>query len=91
MNIGSNREISIKDTVIMIGNLMGEEIEIVEDEERLRPENSEVFRLQCDNRLIKDLVGFEPHTSLEDGLARTIDWFTQEKNLQKYKSHIYNV
>jgi NAD dependent epimerase/dehydratase len=91
VNIGSNREISIGDTVLMIGDIMGTDIEIIEDEERLRPENSEVFRLQCDNRLINSLVGFEPHTTLEDGLAKTVDWFTRDENLRKYKAHIYNV
>ena len=91
VNIGSNREISIGDTVLMIGEIMGKDIEIIEDEERLRPETSEVFRLQCDNRLINALVGFEPHTTLEDGLAKTVDWFTRDNNLRKYKAHIYNV
>ncbi len=91
VNIGSNREISIGETVAMIKEIMGSDIEILEQSERLRPENSEVFRLWCDNSLIRELTDFEPQVSLRDGLTRTVEWFADPKNLEKYKADIYNV
>lgn len=91
INIGSNTEISIKDTLELIKKLMQSDIEIIEDIERLRPKNSEVFRLVCDNTKIKSLTNFVPKYSLKDGLKETIKWFSDKENLKKYKSDIYNV
>ena len=91
VNIGSNFEISIGDTLNLIKELMKSDIEYITDEQRLRPEKSEVFRLWCDNTLIKNLTGFKPHVNIHEGLQRTIDWFTRPENLIAYKSKIYNV
>lgn len=91
VNIGSNFEISVADTLDLIRKLMGSAVEFVQDPTRLRPENSEVQRLWCDNTLIRQLTGFEPQFSLEQGLARTIEWFTVPANLARYKPDIYNV
>ncbi|HVZ45347.1 MAG TPA: NAD-dependent 4,6-dehydratase LegB [Ramlibacter sp.] len=91
VNIGSNREISIGDTFALINRLMGANAEIESDAERTRPANSEVHRLWCDNSLIRELTGFETEYTLEEGLARTIEWFTQPGNLARYKTDIYNV
>ncbi|WP_033916734.1 NAD-dependent 4,6-dehydratase LegB [Campylobacter sputorum] len=91
INIGSNSEISIKDTFEMIKKLTSSNIEILEDKKRIRPKKSEVFRLKCDNSKIKRLSNFQPKFSLEKGLKITIDWFSNKKNLKKYKSEIYNV
>ena len=91
INIGSNFEISIGDTLNIIKNLMNSEVEFVVDEQRIRPKNSEVNRLWCDNSKIKKLTGFEPQYSLEKGLKETIDWFSNIENLKKYKADIYNV
>jgi NAD dependent epimerase/dehydratase len=91
VNIGSNFEISISDTLHLIRRLMDSDVEFVTDDDRLRPEKSEVFRLWCDNRKIHNLTGFEPRFNIEDGLKATIEWFTQAKNLAKYKVDIYNV
>jgi NAD dependent epimerase/dehydratase len=91
VNIGSGREISIGDTVTLIGRLMQVEVEIECDDQRLRPENSEVERLLCDNTLIKTLTGFTPRHSLEEGLAATIAWLRDPANLAHYKVNIYNV
>ncbi len=91
VNIGSNYEISIRDTLELIKELMGSDVEFVTEEQRLRPENSEVFRLWCDNGKIRSLTGFEPRHTLRDGLARTIEWFSKPENLAKYKPHVYNV
>lgn len=91
VNIGSNTEISIFDTVKMISRLMNAEVEIETENERLRPTGSEVRRLKCDNTKIRELTGFSPSYSLESGLQKTIDWFTNPSNLSKYKAGIYNV
>ena len=91
VNIGSNYEISVGDTLELIRELMDSDVEFITDTQRLRPEKSEVFRLWCDNSKINSLTGFEPSYSLRDGLKETIEWFTQYANLAKYKSGIYNV
>ncbi len=91
VNIGSNREISIGDTLALIAKLMEADVEHVADHKRLRPASSEVFRLCCDNSKIRHLTGFEPRYTLRDGLARTIEWFAQRENLARYKTTIYNV
>lgn len=91
VNIGSGREISVGDTVNMIADLMQVEVEIECDEQRLRPENSEVERLLCDNSLIKELTNFTPDHTLELGLEKTIDWLREPSNLAHYKADIYNV
>ncbi|MCJ9707747.1 NAD-dependent 4,6-dehydratase LegB [Bordetella hinzii] len=91
VNIGSNYEISVGDTLKLIRELMDSDVEFITDEVRLRPGKSEVFRLWCDNSLINSLTGFEPKYSIRDGLKATIDWFLRPDNLAKYKSEIYNV
>ncbi len=91
VNIGSGVEISVGDTLDMIKNLMNSDVKFITDEQRLRPEKSEVFRLCCDNSKIKRLTGFTPEYSLEKGLKKTIDWFLDSGNLSRYKIDIYNV
>jgi len=91
INIGSNSEISIAETLNIIRELMESEVNFVTDEKRLRPKNSEVFRLYCDNTKIKKITGYKPKISIQDGLQRTISWFTEPKNLKHYKAEIYNV
>lgn len=91
VNVCSNYEISMRDTLELIARLMHAEVEFVEDTQRLRPKNSEVFRLWGDNAKIKSLTGFEPAYTIESGLQETIDWFSDPENLKKYKADIYNV
>lgn len=91
VNIGSNFEISVGDTLNIIKRLMDSDVVFETDEQRLRPESSEVFRLWCDNSKIKKLTGFEPQISIEEGLRKTIDWFVNPDNLGKLKVTIYNV
>lgn len=91
VNIGSNYEITVGDTLEIIRELMNSEVEFIVDKERLRPEKSEVFRLWCDNDKIISLTGFEPKYGIREGLKATIDWFTDPDNLKKYKTGIYNV
>lgn len=91
VNIGSNFEISVIDTLTMIKDIMGNDVEFVLDAQRQRPDKSEVFRLWCDNTKIHGLTGFKPELTIREGLQKTVDWFTQPANLAKYKSGIYNV
>jgi NAD dependent epimerase/dehydratase len=91
INIGSGTEISVGDTLNLIKELMKSDVEFIIDENRIRPENSEVFRLCCDNTKIHELTGFLPEYSLKKGLKETIDWFTSSDNLSRYKIDIYNV
>ncbi len=91
VNIGSNFEISIKKTLDLIKELMNSDVEFILDDQRLRPDKSEVFRLWCDNSKIENLTGFKPKVDMREGLARTIDWFASENNLKRYKADIYNV
>ena len=91
VNIGSNFEISVGDTLNIIKELMNSDVEFVIDEQRIRPEKSEVFRLWCDNTKIEKLTGFKPQVGIQEGLKRTIDWITRPNNLKSYKAEIYNV
>jgi len=95
INLGSNFEISVGDTVALIAELMNEQISIDRDETRVRPDNSEVERLWADNAKANQLLGWTPkHKGIEgfrDGLTQTIEWFVEPKNLLTYKSEIYNL
>jgi NAD dependent epimerase/dehydratase len=91
INIGSGQEHSILDVFNTIRDIMGKDISLVQDPVRIRPENSEVFRLLADTSKIKKLVDYEPEYSLEKGLRETIDWFSDPANLASYKPDIYNV
>jgi nucleoside-diphosphate-sugar epimerase len=89
INIGSNYEISIGALADKILSLMGKNNKIISDDERFRPENSEVERLWADNSKARQLIGWEPRISLEDGLKKTIDWIKENK--ERYKTDIYNL
>ncbi|WP_413287816.1 NAD-dependent 4,6-dehydratase LegB [Bdellovibrio sp. HCB337] len=91
VNIGSNREVTILETFNMIKGILGSNAEIQVDQQRIRPEKSEVHRLWCDNTLIKKLTGYEPQVTFEEGLKQTVEWFSEPKNIAKYKTDIYNV
>lgn len=90
INIATGTEISMADTLHTIARLMNADVQFVTDPARLRPANSEVFRLCGDNTRITTLTDWRPQVSLEQGLQHTIDWFTQPQNLAKYKTDIYN-
>ena len=91
INIGSNTEISIRDTFNLIKELMSSNVTLINDEERKRPKESEVFRLFCDNKKIKELLGYEPKVDIRNGLIKTINWISKPENLKMYKSEIYYV
>lgn len=95
VNFGSNFEISIGDTVKLIGEAMGVEVEVLTDEARIRPEASEVQRLWADNSKALRLFGWQPNyggrEGFKRGLAETATWFQKPENLSGYKANIYNV
>ena len=91
INIASNFEISMQDTLDLIKEIMKSDVEFITDKQRLRPEKSEVFRLWGDNTLIKSLTDWKPKYTIQTGLEETIKWFSKEERLKKYKTGIYNV
>ncbi len=95
VNFGSNFEISIGDTVQLIAEAMDAEIEIVTDEARLRPGNSEVERLWADNNKAKELFGWQQsyagREGFKRGIAETAAWFAKTENIYAYKADIYNI
>jgi NAD dependent epimerase/dehydratase len=91
VNIASNYEISVGDTLNVIRELMGSDVEFITDEQRLRPGKSEVFRLWGDNTRMHEMTGVAPQHDIRAGLQKTIDWFTQPHQLAKYKADLYNV
>ncbi|MGQ7844906.1 NAD-dependent 4,6-dehydratase LegB [Granulosicoccus sp. 3-233] len=91
VNIGSNTEISIEDTLHLIRELMNSDTVFVTDEQRLRPAASEVTRLVCDNSKMIEMTGHRPQVDIREGLQRTIDWLCEPQNLQRYRAELYNV
>ncbi|TGK14576.1 NAD-dependent 4,6-dehydratase LegB [Leptospira stimsonii] len=95
INIGSNFEISIGDTVKAIAEVMKVTVEVESDDQRLRPEKSEVERLWASNEKAKKLLDWEPLygglTGFRKGLSETVEWFLNPKNLSQYKTDIYNI
>ncbi len=88
-NIGMNTEVSVGDLAKKIIQLIQADVEITTDEQRIRPDNSEVERLYCDNSKLLKFTDWKPEYDLDKGLQETIEWLKQ--NLQLYKPEIYNV
>ena len=91
VNMGSGREISIGDLARLIISIVGAQAELITDEQRLRPSASEVERLLAGTTLMHELTGWAPVVTLEEGLARTVAWFSDPANLERYKVDLYNV
>ena len=95
INLGSNFEISIEDTAQLIAEVMEIDLEILSDEQRLRPEKSEVERLWADNTKAKDQLNWSPHYAGQEGLRRglkeTVGWFSNPENLSAYKVGQYTL
>jgi dTDP-glucose 4,6-dehydratase len=89
INLGSGVEISIGDLANLIGRLMDKELTLVPEEQRVRPEKSEVERLCADATLASKLLGWRARVDLEEGLRRTISWM--EENLKSYDSKEYAI
>ena len=91
VNLGSNTIISIGDLVTKISSMMGIKKDLSIRDDRIRPSNSEVINLQCDNNLMKSIINYEPKYKLDEGLVKTIEWFSKPENLQHYKANVYNI
>jgi NAD dependent epimerase/dehydratase len=95
VNLGSNFEISIRETAQLIAETMGVQVELISDEVRMRPEISEVERLWADNNKANQIFGWQPtyggHNGFKRGLEETIEWFTKSHNLRLYKTEVYNL
>jgi dTDP-glucose 4,6-dehydratase len=91
VNIANGKEISIGDLAAKIIKATGSKATIITDDQRIRPAASEVERLMGDTALLASLTGWTPGISLEEGLARTVEWFRRDDTLALYKSDIYNV
>jgi NAD dependent epimerase/dehydratase len=91
INICSNSEIAMSELFNKINNIMHSDISYKSDPKRIRPAESEVYRLFGDNSLIKELTGYKPEYTIDHGLQLTCEWFTRKENRDKYKPAIYNV
>jgi len=95
INIGSNFEITIGDTASAIAEAMGASIEIITDDQRLRPEKSEVERLWASNTKARELLNWQPQYGNREGFLRglneTIAWFRESANFSAYKADTYNI
>lgn len=91
INIATQSEISVGDLAQKIINQINPAAKIVTDEQRLRPEKSEVMRLFGSNQKLIQLTGWKQSYSFDQGIQQTIDWFKQPNNLINYKHDIYNI
>jgi nucleoside-diphosphate-sugar epimerase len=87
VNLGTGEDISVREVAETIIALTGRKVRIEIEEERMRPERSEVMRLVSDNRLAREKIGWRPEVSLEDGLRKTIDWI--EGHLEHFNPDRY--
>lgn len=90
-NIATQSEISIKDLAQELIRQINPNAKIITDQERMRPEKSEVFRLYGSNKKILENTNWKPSYDLSQGLAETINWFKNSENLKRYKADIYNI
>jgi dTDP-glucose 4,6-dehydratase len=88
INLGSGREISIGELAQLIAKVMDRSITIGEEEKRVRPEGSEVERLLADTTLARDLLGWHPRVSLEEGLRPTVDWVAEHLDLYRDEGYV---
>jgi nucleoside-diphosphate-sugar epimerase len=91
VNIATGVEHTIADVANYLISKLNPNAAIVNDDQRMRPDASEVFRLIGDNKKITTLTDWRPAHDLQSGLSKTIDWFKVAANLGKYKSMIYNM
>jgi nucleoside-diphosphate-sugar epimerase len=91
INIASNTEISLAETLNLIKKLMQSDVNFITDDQRLRPENSEVFRLWGDNKELTTHTAWQPEYNIRQGHTETIEWYIKPENHAKYKAGIYNL
>lgn len=91
LNAGTGVETSIGELLRLVQEVSGRQVQVVEDEERLRPPASEVMRLVCDSSRLREATGWRPHTSLRDGIEATVRWFSDPANLARYRWERYTI
>ena len=91
INIATQSEISVGDLAQKLIDLINPQAKILQDEQRVRPAKSEVFRLFGSNEKIKQLTDWTPQYTFDQALKETIDWFSNPENLKQYKHDIYNI
>ena len=91
LNIATGKDVTMKETLHLIAEIMDRKVDFITDPERIRPEKSEVMRLQGDSTLLRKLTGWEPRHTLREGLEETIRWFSDPSHLSLYKPNIYNI
>jgi len=91
VNMGSGREIAVGELARRLIDLVNPDARVVSDDQRLRPEKSEVERLLADTSLMSELTGWSPAVPLDEGLARTVAWLRDPANLSRYKTDRYSV
>ena len=89
INLGSGAEVSVQRLANTLGELLGKKLTLVAEDQRIRPENSEVERLCADATKVHELLGWEPRISLDEGLRQTLSWI--EHNLQWYRVDTYAI
>jgi len=89
INIGTGKDVSVKELVDIIGGILGKKLVIAKDNKRIRPNKSEVTRLMADNSKAKKVLKWKPEFSLEEGLSKTIDFIADNREL--YNSSVYTV
>lgn len=89
VNVGSGREVSIGELVRVVGGTLGVSLAVEEDPQRVRPAASEVERLLCDNRKVRELTTWKPRYTLEEGLRETVAWM--KEHLVGYKAERYSI
>ena len=89
INVGSNKEYKIHDVAKKVLNLINPNLKIITDKKRIRPTESEVVRLKCDNKLLRKKSLWRPQISFEKGLIKTIEWIKSQKNFEQ--SEIYRI
>jgi len=88
-NLGTKKDIAVKDLILLISRLMGVKPEMTVDPQRIRGNQSEVMVLSADNSKAADVLGWQPKHSLEEGLSLTIEWMKEKKGFGK--PGIYNI
>ena len=89
INIGTGKEVSISQLVTVIAGLLGKDIRVVSEDERVRPSNSEVERLCAQNSKARAILQWSPQYTLDKGLARTVEWV--RGNVQQYRLGTYAI
>lgn len=90
LNIATGRDVSMKYTLETIASIMNADVKFEVDPERIRPSKSEVMRLQGDSTRLRELTGWKPEFTVEEGLRKTVEWFSDPRRLALYKPEIYN-